>query len=138
MSPEQIDRGRQTAAISVLLGCLGFFVLPWVLATPYGMMSSLAAVFLGATRGMVVNFRTERGIWLAALFVIACTTPIWVGSVLMNIFRSGSTPSSLSITIDLSVCTIMWGAAVRLALSAGWHNWRLVRPRSPRIGWRGR
>lgn len=129
LSPEQIERRGPWVLALMGLGFVGFFVLPG-LGVSYGVLSSMAAVFLCATWGALQKYRSEPGIWMLACLIGLMGSCFWALFILADLVprMRGSLPVPWPLAVDAAICTALWGESARIALSMGLHNWRMVRP----------
>ncbi len=106
----------------------------WLLiAFPTGwrtlMISSLAAVFTGATFGCYVSRENERGVWMLALLCGCGVSAFYIFTVAMEVrdVLKGHAPLVWWLAVDVAVA----GPIVTIAARASWtvflQNWALSR-----------
>jgi len=100
-------------------GALG---LPFDLITITGVMGGL----FGALYGSLDSYRTQRGIWMLALFYAVLALVLYSTFLYFSVVdaMAGRQAVQWWLAIDASLATGALGATVRMAGSIAWHNWR--------------
>lgn len=71
---------------------------------------------------------------MIAALIVVFGAAMWAMFVLADVVPrlKGTSPLPWQVAVDAGICTVLWEETVRIAGSAGLHNWRNVRPRVPR------
>ena len=107
-------------------GALG---LPFDFITITGVMGGL----FGALYGSLDGYRTQRGLWMLALFYAVVALVLYATFLYHSVAdgMAGRQAVDWWLAVDASLATGVLGATVRLAGSIAWHNWRRFHPTVP-------
>jgi len=83
-SEAQYDR-RESVCGVLMLSAIAWLVVMYFTTWRIGVLTAVAAVFAGAAFGCYMNRRTERGVWMLALFVGVCVVAFYVLALVMNL-----------------------------------------------------
>lgn len=113
----------QYARRELLCSILMLAAFAWLIALYFtgwriGVLSAVAAVFAGAAFGCYRSRRTERGVWMLALFIGACVTGFWALAMVMQVLDAiaGRGGGTTWLSIDAALTTTI----VAMTARASW------------------
>ncbi len=110
---------------ALILGGMAVAFLSARLGTP-GLLSAFQAIALGATAGSLVQWRTDRGLWMLAGFFLVVWSAIY-GLCLYGEIRDivAGAQIDIGIAIDWALAMSFYGTMLRFLWRVTRENWRL-------------